>query len=232
MKKLVVLLVALVVALSVALAVVLAKDSSGGNGAVIDTEIQSKIDSGIGKLEAEKRDAWREAYISFVENYYGEYSDFNEERIFLGYVDSDDIPELFISQGGSHACAVEVYTFDNNIVTELCVTGSFGSVRYLERQGFVCGDYTGMGVSTCWIYSVEDGYVKELYNTFSNEGWVGDESAPEIRINGIDVTGEELDEFLDPYFGEKSVLLFDDEINVGYGRENDEYKDYINSFGK
>lgn len=53
-----------------------------------------------------------------------------------------------------------------------------------------------------------------------------------ISKHGIDVTSEELDEFLDSYFGENSTLLFDDEINVGYGIENGGYKDYINGFGK
>ena len=230
MKKLIALLVVVIVALSAALGFVLLKNRP--EEVVYKSDIEEKINLEIEKLEAENVDGWRKAYIEFLEGYHGEYSEFNEEKVFLGYVDDNDVPELFISEGSSHVCDAQVYTFENNIVTKLCEMGSFGRVRYIERQGFICGSYTGMGVSTFWVYSLENGKIQELYNAFTNEGCGLENLTVEININEIDVTSEELDEFLESYFGEKSILVFDDKVNVGYGIENEAYKDYINTFAK
>ncbi len=242
MKKLDVkaLLVVVVVLLSVGLLCVFLKggnkekdtDKSLTTATTYKTEVEKKINEEIERLEAENAEGWREAYIDLLSRYSGEYSQFHEERVFLGYVDDNDVPELFISEGSSHACSVEIYTFENNIVTRLCKTGSNGMVNCFERQGILCGHYVGMGTGTYWVYSIDNGKVQEIYNAFTNEGWAGDEFDIERRINGIDVTEDELDEFLDSYFGkEKSTCVFD-EANPGYELKNDEYKDYINGFGK
>ncbi len=237
MKKLIALLLVVVVLLSAALGFVLFKNFSGQKSPETETtyktETEKKINEEIEKLESENTDGWREAYIDFLSRYTGEFSEFNEEKVLLGYVDDNDVPELFISEGSSHVCDVEVYTFENNIVTKLCETGSFGMVNYFERQGIICGNYIGQGVGTYWVYSVEDCKVQELYSAFTNEGWAEEDFDLEININGIDVTSEQLDEFLESYFSkEKSIWLFDDKVNVGYGVENGKYTDYINSFGK
>ncbi len=236
MKKLIALLLVMVVFLSVSLGFVLFKDFSDQKSPETETayktEIEKKVNGEIEKLEAENADGWREAYIDFLSTYTGEFSEFNEEKVLLGYVDDNDVPELFISEGSSHACDVEVYTFENNLVTKLCETGSTGSARYFERQGIISGGYTGQGVSTYWVYSVEAGKVKTLYKAYSNEGWAMNENDLEININGIDVTSEELDEFLDLYFGEESIRVFDGKVSVGYGIENGEYENYINGFGE
>lgn len=242
MKKLDVkaLLVVVVVLLSVGLLCVFLKggnkekdtDKSLTTATTYKTEVEKKINEEIERLEAENAEGWREAYIDFLSRYSGEYSQFHEERVFLGYVDDNDVPELFISEGSSHACSVEIYTFENNIVTRLCKTGSTGMARYIERQGIICGGYMGQGVGTYRVFSVENGKVQQVYIAYTNEGWAMDEADLEININGIDVTSEELEVFLDSYFGEESILVFEDRVNIGCATENEAYKDYINNFGK
>ncbi|MBQ3602242.1 MAG: hypothetical protein IJA02_00210 [Clostridia bacterium] len=207
-------------------------DQSLTIGTTYKTEIEKKINEEIERLEAENAEGWREAYIDFLSGYSGEYSQFNEERVFLGYVDDNDVPELFISEGSSHACSVEIFTFENNIVTRLCKTGSTGMARYIERQGIICGGYMGQGVGTYRVYRVENGKVQQVYMAYTNEGWAMDKADLEININGIDVASEELEAFLDSYFGEESILVFEDKVNTGCAMENEAYKDYINNFGK
>ena len=239
MKKLNVkaLLAVVVVLLSVGLLLVFFKggnkekdtDKSLTTATTYKTEVEKKINEEIDRLETENTEGWKKAYLDLLNDYYCETE---EERVFLGYVDDDDVPELFISEGWFHYCTVEVYTFENNIVTLLCETGSNGMVNYFERQGILCGHYVGMGTGTYWVYSIDNGKVQEIYNAFTNEGWAGEEFDIERRINGIDVTEDELDEFLDSYFDkEKSTCVFD-EANPGYELKNEEYKDYINGFGK
>ncbi len=238
MKKLIALLLVMVVLLSVAFGFVLFKDFSEQKSPETETtyktEIEKKINEEIDRLETENTEGWKKAYLDLLNRYHTEAEEsVDMKRVFLGYVDDNDVPELFISEGGFHYCTVEVYTFENNIVTLLCETGSNGMVNYFERQGILCGYYVGMGSGTYWVYSIENGKVHEIYNAFSNEGWAGEDVDIERRINGIDVTSEELDEFQEEYFSrEKSTWVFDDKVNVGYGVENGKYIDYINSFGK
>lgn len=246
MKKIIAILAVVIVVLSVALGVVLVKDSF--EKTEYKAEIEEKINSEIDKLEADNPDGWRWAYAQFLERYVSEYGEeIGFERMCLGYVDDNDVPELFISEGADHASSVKVYTFENNIVTELCDTGSFGAVNYFEREGILCGYYMGMGVGSYWVYSIEDGKVQELYNAFTNEYFMGVDEGEyelEININGVDVASEELEGFLDVYFskenstwvfdgvyidGEEDTSLFVDE---GYGIADGEYKDYLSGFGK
>lgn len=196
------------------------------------TDIEKKVNEEISKIENENTEAWKQAYIEFLDNYY---SETNEEKIWLGYIDDDDIPELFISEGTFHYCTVRIYTFQNNFVTFLCETGSNGNVNYFERQGILCGFYSGTGVGNYWIYNIDNGKIQEIYYAYTNENYVplDEEIELDININGIDVSSEELDKFLDYYFNEDNSIWIFNEYDADYSKyefNKDAYTSYINNF--
>ena len=101
-----------------------------------------------------------EAYASFLKERAAD-----EQYPFLSFtmihLDEDDIPELAIAYGGSHADGVGFYGFDGTGVNEICVTGSLGLAYYEKGSGIAYGWYTGQG-STCYnIGIIKDGKLKE-----------------------------------------------------------------------
>ena len=97
-----------------------------------------------------------EAYASFIKEKADGMLSFT-----LIHLDEDDIPELAIAYGGSHADGVGFYGFDGSGVNEICFTGSTGLAYYEKGSGIVYGWYTGQG-STCYnIGIIKDGKLKE-----------------------------------------------------------------------
>ncbi len=196
------------------------------------TDVELKVKKEIDKINIENTDAWKQAYINFLNNNY--FSDTEFSKIYLGYIDDNDIPELFVSSGGFHVSSVEIFTFNNNLVSLVCEGGSFGNIGYFERKGYICGDYTGMGCSDSNVYILDNGKIQKIYNAYTNEFlFPQDESFKEeinININGIDVSSEEMNEFSRYYFGENMTLFEYDDQNMGCKFDQAVYTDYINNF--
>ena len=75
----------------------------------------------------------------------------------LIHLDEDDIPELAIAYGGSHATGVGFYRFDETGVNEICATGSNGLAYYERGSGIAYGWYTGQGATWYNICIIKDG---------------------------------------------------------------------------
>lgn len=92
---------------------------------------------------------WQQAYVDYLTE--------NQENIghaSLGYVDDDDIPELFIceEESPSHGCGVKVLSYINGQVTQITAStndrekfGSNGVVSYYEKSGIIWSSYSGRG---------------------------------------------------------------------------------------
>ena len=143
--------------------------------------------------------AWKKAYADIVKAASGYYVAFE-----LGYVDDDAVPELFVSLGTSHAEGVTVYTYSNGKVVKLCEDGSDGMMQYIERKGYLCGYYCGMGGVSTNVYELKNGKVTTKFSTLDERALddlmlKGKER--EYSINGKAVSQEDLDDFYVEYFG-------------------------------
>ncbi len=124
----------------------------------------------------------------------------------LIHLDEDDIPELAIAYGGSHADGVGFYSFDGTGVNEICVTGSLGMAYYEKGNGIAYGWYTGQG-STCYnIGIIKDGKLKE--KIMPEIAIQYDENFEESGYKYYDDEGksilkEEFEKIIEPYSPEK-----------------------------
>ncbi|MBQ2903149.1 MAG: serine/threonine protein kinase [Clostridia bacterium] len=193
-------------------------------------------ESGSTSKEAETQpvsnDAWKEAYLNVLRNEApkserrtGEY------RFSLGYVNNDDIPELFISEGGAHAYGVEVYTYHNGKAVMLCSDGEFGSIGYMERKGYICGSYTGMGTTSARIYEMKNGEAEIIYTLYDDSGAVPEGGDVVRTINDVNASEKEINEFSEKYFGDNTTYFgYESETNPGYEPTEENYKKYITDF--
>ncbi len=144
--------------------------------------------------------AWKQAYINTVKAASG-----TSVRFELGYVDNDNIPELFVSTDMSHAAGVTVYTYSNGKVVKLCDTGSYGATQYIERKGYICGYYMGLGAIDTVVYKLENGKVTEAFVT-NDESYVDDAMLDGRKraytINDKAVTQKEMINYYNIYFGQ------------------------------
>lgn len=147
--------------------------------------------------------AWKQAYINTVKSASG-----TSVRFELGYVDNDNIPELFVSNDKSHSAAVTVYTFVNGKVVKLCDTGSYGAVQFIERKGYICGYSISFGTIDTVVHKLENGKVAQAFVT-KDESYVDDAMLDgrqrECTINGKAVTQKELANYYNIYFGKDLI---------------------------
>lgn len=147
--------------------------------------------------------AWKQAYINTVKSASG-----TSVRFELGYVDNDNIPELFVSTDKSHGAAVTIYTFVNGKVVKLCDTGSYGAVQFIERKGYICGYSIAFGAIDTVVHKLENGKVAQAFVT-KDESYVDDAMLDgrqrECTINGKAVTQKELANYYNIYFGKDLI---------------------------
>ena len=143
--------------------------------------------------------AWKQAYINTVKSASG-----TSVRFELGYVDNDDIPELFVSTDMFHVAGVTVYTFSNGKVVKLCDSGSYGATQYIERKGYICGFDMSHGALYTLVYRLENGKVTKEFSSVDESGYddsMLDGREREYTINGKTVTQKEMTNYYNIYFG-------------------------------
>ena len=89
---------------------------------------------------------WANAYADYIQTNKGN----DDIKFALGYVDNDNVPELFITRGGYHALGVEFYTYKDGNVVKLGNSGSIGSngtAAYAPKQSIIHGGHVGMGAN-------------------------------------------------------------------------------------
>ena len=89
----------------------------------------------------DKNEAWKQAYIDFIES--DPDIDLADDMCTCGliYLDNDDIPELIIEYS-SEAAGTAIVSFKNGEAVS-CQFSRHGGIQYLEREGYV---YNGAGV--------------------------------------------------------------------------------------
>ncbi|MDE7094174.1 MAG: hypothetical protein K2O52_04615, partial [Oscillospiraceae bacterium] len=86
-------------------------------------------------------------------------------------LDSNGIPELFISTGDYHAAGVEIYTYNSGVLegmTNIYGSNGFGSNGTVNVSDNILLNWNyGMGYETAQFYCMTDNTTLELQNYFS-----------------------------------------------------------------
>ena|GEM_PF-7099151 len=154
--------------------------------------------------------AWKQAYINTIKAATGVSVSFE-----LGYVDDDNIPELFVATDKSHAAGVTVYTYHNGKVVKLCDLGSYGEACYVERTGYICGYYMGFGALETDVYKLENGKATQVFASVDESNvdeTLLDGKKRAYTINGKTVTQKDLINYYNIYFG-KNLWNEDEQVN-------------------
>ncbi|MDD6023050.1 MAG: S-layer homology domain-containing protein [Oscillospiraceae bacterium] len=122
--------------------------------------------------------AWLEAYAELLKERNTKY-----DRFALAYIDSDNIPELLISQGDFHVSASEIITYYNGQAVNLGCFGDFGTARFVPRQNLIYSFSWVNGYGAVeHFYKIQNGKAVELaginpskytFKTFTNyDGYI------------------------------------------------------------
>lgn len=130
-----------------------------------------------------------DAYVSYI-HACSEDEEFTDTmRVALGFVDEDDIPELFVAMDRYHACGVKVCSFIDGEVKELGEFGEFGEFSYIDRLNWIYSFYMGMGVEQLSKWSISDGGavcdMDIVYDENEHKYYVGDNEAEEDAYQAV-----------------------------------------------
>lgn len=86
----------------------------------------------------------------------------------LVYIDDDEIPELLLLEDDCHAAGVWVYSYYDGNIVEIGHFGSFGKIKYVEKEGLIFDHYMGQGAASSTFLKMEDGQAELLFNLYSH----------------------------------------------------------------
>lgn len=75
------------------------------------------------------------------------------------FLNSDDSPEMWWAEGGSHVDTVNICMYDGKKVVELGSYGSFGSCKYRKHCNVILSNYQGMGLDSTEIFMLTEATV-------------------------------------------------------------------------
>ena len=105
-----------------------------------------------------------EAYDLYLQENYNELqrASSNDLHIEIGFVNADDIPELFIGWGNNHIAGIHILTFDaaKGTVIYLGEFSSFGFCNYNERKNRIMSQYGNHGYYEDFISQITGDHVE------------------------------------------------------------------------
>lgn len=120
-------------------------------------------------------------------------------------LDSNGVPELFVSLGSAHVAGVEIYSVNENMLVELkdengnSTFGGWGEVfvydNYLESV------FTAQGSTNTDIFKKNGESLQTVLNAYNEDGTFTSDGLPIYKINGIEVSEDEYKAALNPYNG-------------------------------
>ena len=140
----------------------------------------------------------------------------------FGYINDDDIPELFVAEGTAQASMVKVATYVNGNVVVVGRYGSVGSFEYVERDSLIASSRFGHGNSSGVLYKMyDDGTSEEIFSFFTT--LPSDDGSYTCKINDQSVSKEKFDEESDKYWPDGEDLT---ESNTSYSFDYESFDRY------
>lgn len=164
--------------------------------------------------EMEAQDSWKEEYIDYINTH--EQKGYNTKYALL-YIDSDEIPELYIDYGynaaGGELCTVHRFEGENYFDSIVCGTG----ISYLARENMICD--TGGSTGYCYnnLYIIEDaGFLEVFHGEYKEDDGNGimlDEDGEVIHTYYLDGQRVSEEDYWSSYYScydeERSVSSYD-----------------------
>lgn len=152
--------------------------------------------------------SWADYYADVINALYLA-SDSPDDMMYDIYdLNSDGIPELFVSEGTWHTATVSLFTYSNGTGKQVDdMLGSYGTILYHENTGILIDSFTSQGKTVRCDYYLEDDTLKVAFSCSDNMGAVADESMYEFIVNGEYVTQDEYERALKPRAYEDAIEL-------------------------
>ncbi|MDE6787701.1 MAG: hypothetical protein K2J47_00045 [Ruminococcus sp.] len=162
-------------------------------------------------------DAFLEAALSNKENWYDVYSELlyglgnvntsEKWRFSLCDINSDDIPELFISEGTSHTARCLICSYHNGFIG-LGEYGTYGDVLFKPNLNLITAGNLHQGYDYSYEYSLGEDFVIVLEKSFyNNMGAAASIEEIVYMIDGESVSAEEYQAEIDKYHDDDSISL-------------------------
>lgn len=153
-------------------------------------------------------------------NYLGTVSvgDYEKIRYDLVYLNNDNIPELMYALNTSHARGVDICTYQNGKVYSLSEHGSYGSITYYPKKGYIWEEDMHMGYETEVMEVMQGVTMQEVYFFSYNDpeaSMTTTTEYDEFRLNGVSSTKSEIMKYkrqLLGSLGSPSTFSYDDAI--------------------
>ena len=177
-----------------------------------------KAETDTGNNNTSENENWRQLYADELKRYMAS-DKYNNDAMFDLYdINNDNIPELFISTGISHANDCLIYTVLNGTLQKLerydgFTYGGFGTINCSSSIQTIFSSWSGMGCYFADYYKIQDNkfiHTLKAYNIFDF-----DSKNTTYKINDEIITVEE-------YNKEVSKYEADDYIEVGRKYKLDE----------
>lgn len=147
-------------------------------------EPESKPDKG---FETRKASNWKTAYKYYLEDYDNYIKDLypisegftNKIRFWLDYLNHDDVPELFVSTGVSHANGVKVIFYNKSTQSidvypknddsnySNCGYGGYGCVNYVRKENKIISANFGQGARRTHVCDLSSGKEVVIWSGYS-----------------------------------------------------------------
>lgn len=167
------------------------------------------------KLAKKADESWRQAYIDFLKDYY-DYDKTNSfssanYRMFLGYIDGDEVPELMIVEGTYHGAMVFVFTYNGEYVNQVGEYGGDGKFKYVERENLIQSYWYGWEDSGIDFFKIKNGIQETVSSFRANAPWgvASEGKANKYTYNGSTVTFAE-------YTAKQKEMLNHNFVSRGY----------------
>lgn len=179
-------------------------------------------------IDTEDMEEWQLGYIDYLNE---NQSDIGHAS--LGYLNDDDIPELFIinEKDPSHSCTVQIYSYIDGKVKKITADsigysefGSYGYVAYYDNTGIIVSSDSGMGASECiYIKMNDDGTTEVLLRLHATD--IDRPEEAKYYVDDTEVTEEKYNN------ASKQVIPADVEIS-GAPDEDSTVSDVINQISQ
>lgn len=185
--------------------------------------------------DAAENEAWIKLYEEKL-NEYTRSSDYSESasKFDLYDIDSDGIPELFISMSSSTPQACQVYTINDNKLTFVGNIGTSGRVYLNENKKTLLSGTIRTGWATYILYEYNNYSFKEILKANDNtsnydDPMGGDTSSLQFMLDDVDVSFEEYSSAVGRYDIYFNGFFFSYDSYIELGRKYDLNKEKISS---
>lgn len=114
--------------------------------------------------EVTQQMTYQKAYSELLNNYDSTSSSFTP-RFCLAYIDEDDVPELFIIEGDSHADGVTMYTYTDDKAVKVGGFSEYGGIDYAPKENLFISTSSGMDMFQSEYYRLNIGNAELICST-------------------------------------------------------------------